>query len=136
MRPIRKLFLVVVFGSIWYSSADAKPPTADGVPTALQEYVAAKDNSFAWKLLKNDTGDGFLTYDIDLTSQVWQGITWKHALTVFVPVNNIQHRDTVLLFIMGGSTGKQLGDDDRAMGRRLANAAQMPVAFLSQVPNQ
>ncbi len=116
--------------------AEAKKPAAAGVPTALQDYVAAKDDSFAWKLLKNDSTDDFLTYDIDLTSQVWQRITWKHALTVFVPTNNIRHRDTVLLFIMGGSTGGKLGDDDRAMGRRLANAAQMPVAFLSQVPNQ
>ena len=80
--------------------------------------------------------DDFLTYDIDLTSQVWQGITWKHALTVFVPLNDIEHKDTVLLFIMGGSTGGKPGDDDRAMGRKLATAAQMPVAFLNQVPNQ
>ena len=119
-----------------FSHAEAKEPATASVPTALQDYVAAKDNSFAWKLLKNDSSDGFITYDIDLTSQVWQGITWKHALTVFIPINNIQHRDTVLLFIMGGSTGKTLGDDDRAMGQRLANAAEMPVAFLSQVPNQ
>ena len=67
---------------------------------------------------------------------MWQGITWKHALTVFIPLNNLQHKDTVLLFIMGGSTGSKLGDDDRAMGRKLATDAQMPVAFLSQVPNQ
>jgi PhoPQ-activated pathogenicity-related protein len=116
--------------------ADAKEPSTDAVPTALQDYVAAKDDSFAWKLLKNDSGDDFLTYDIDLTSQVWQGITWKHALTVFVPMGNIRHNDTVLLFITGGSTGGKLNDGDRAMGRKLATAAQMPVAFLSQVPNQ
>jgi PhoPQ-activated pathogenicity-related protein len=136
MRYPVRLFIVFMISSVCNSTAVAKPPSADGIPTALQDYVAAKDDAFVWKLLKNDSGDGFLTYDIDLTSQVWQGITWKHSLTVFVPVNNIQHRDTVLLFIMGGSTGKKLGDDDRAMGRRLANAAQMPVAFLSQVPNQ
>ena len=51
-------------------------------------------------------------------------------------LNDLQHKDTVLLFIMGGSTGGKPGDDDRAMGRKLATAAQMPVAFLHQVPNQ
>ncbi len=136
MRPFAHLFFIAMIVAACHSRAEAKPPTADGIPTALQDYVAAKDDSFAWKLLKNDSGDDFLTYDIDLTSQVWQGITWKHALTVFIPTGNLRHNDTVLLFITGGSTGNKLGDDDRAMGRMLATAAQMPVAFLSQVPNQ
>ena len=136
MRPTAVFSLITMIISVCQSSADAKQPSADATPTALQDYVAGKDDSFAWKLLKNDSSDDFLTYDIDLTSQVWQGITWKHALTVFIPLNNIRHKDTVLLFIMGGSTGSKLGDDDRAMGRKLATAAQMPVAILSQVPNQ
>jgi PhoPQ-activated pathogenicity-related protein len=136
MRSLAILFFALLVLIKTVSIAEAKKPAADGVPTALQDYVAAKDDSFAWKILKNDSADDFLTYDIDLTSQVWQGITWKHALTVIVPVNNIRHRDTVLLFITGGSIGGKLGDDDRAMGRKIATAAQMPVAFLSQVPNQ
>jgi PhoPQ-activated pathogenicity-related protein len=129
-------FVVAMFMTVCHLPAEAKEPSADGIPTALQEYVSAKDDAFAWKLLKNDTGEDFLTYDIDLTSQVWQGITWKHALTVFIPINTLRHNDTVLLFITGGSTGSKLGKDDREMGRKLATAAQMPVALLNQVPNQ
>ncbi len=135
MRPTAIRFFAIMFVAVCLSRAEAKTPVADDIPTALQEYVAAEDDAFAWKILKNDRSDGFLTYDIDLTSQVWQGITWKHALTVFIPAN-LRHRDTVLLFIMGGSTGKRPGDDDRAMARRLADAAGMPVAMLNQVPNQ
>ncbi|MCI0333940.1 MAG: PhoPQ-activated pathogenicity-related family protein [Planctomycetes bacterium] len=120
---------------VMFFTAEAKEPNTDSTPTALQDYVAAKDDAYAWKILKNDRSDGFLTYDIELTSQVWQGITWKHALTVFVPPD-VRHKDTLLLFIMGGSIGKRPGDDDRAMGRKLAAAAQMPVALLHQVPNQ
>jgi PhoPQ-activated pathogenicity-related protein len=67
---------------------------------------------------------------------VWEGITWKHALTVFIPLNHLRHRDTVLLFIMGGSTGGKPSADDRATGRQLATNAEMPVALLNQVPNQ
>src|SRR6185312_16870278 len=113
MRLIAILLLGTVISSICYSSADAKPPAADGVPTALQDYVAAKDDAYNWKLVKNDRSDGFLTYDVELTSQVWEGITWKHALTVFIPLNHLRHRDTVLLFIMGGSTGGKPSADDR-----------------------
>src|SRR6476620_4366795 len=105
MRLIATLLLGTMISSVCYLSADAKPANADGIPTALQDYVAAKDDSFAWKLLKNDSTDDFLKYDIDLTSQVWQGVTWKHALTVFIPIDRLRHRDTVLLFITGGSIG-------------------------------
>jgi PhoPQ-activated pathogenicity-related protein len=125
----------MILALICFRNAMAKEPAADKAPTALQDYVAAKDDAFAWKILKNDESDGFLTYDVDLTSQVWQGITWKHALTIFVPPD-VRHTDTVLLFIMGGSTGGRPGDEDRATGRKLAAAAQMPVALLHQVPNQ
>jgi PhoPQ-activated pathogenicity-related protein len=118
-----------------FTTARAKEPSKDDVPTALQDYVAKKDDAFAWKIIGSDRKDGVLTNDIDLTSQVWQGITWQHAMAAFVPPN-IRHRDTVLLFIMGGSSGKRPGEDDLAMGRKLAIAAQMPVVILYQVPNQ
>lgn len=136
MRSFAILGFALLLVSNTCSIADSKEPNADAVPTALQEYVAAKDDSYAWKILNNDSSEDFLTYDIELTSQVWQGITWKHALTVFVPINDLQHSDTVLLFIMGGSTGGKPGADDRDMGQKLAASAQMPVAFLYQVPNQ
>jgi PhoPQ-activated pathogenicity-related protein len=128
------LFLVsMVF--ICLSNADAKEPDAADIPTALQEYVAAKDDAFAWEIRGKETRDGCLIYDIDLTSQVWQGITWKHAMSAFVP-EDVRHTDTVLLFITGGSTGGRPGEDDLAMGCKLARIAQMPVAYLHQVPNQ
>jgi PhoPQ-activated pathogenicity-related protein len=135
MRAIAIVLLQSAILAACIASAEAKEQSAGDVPTALQDYVAAKDESFAWKILSTDRSDGFLVYDIELTSQIWQEITWKHALTAFVPPN-LQHRDVVLLFIMGGSTGKRPGSDDLAMGRKLAMAAQMPVAFLYQVPNQ
>jgi PhoPQ-activated pathogenicity-related protein len=135
MRFIVELIFVTALLLVCLRNAEAKEPRDEKAPTALQEYVAAKDDAFAWKILKNDRGDGFLTYDVDLTSQVWQGITWKHALTVFVPPD-VRHTDTVLLFIMGGSTGDRADDEDKAMGRKLAAAAQMSVALLHQVPNQ
>jgi PhoPQ-activated pathogenicity-related protein len=54
---------------------------------------------------------------------------------MFVP-QDVRHKDTVLLFIMGGSIGSKPNEEDRQMARKLAAAAQMPVALLHQVPNQ
>jgi PhoPQ-activated pathogenicity-related protein len=129
------MMLITFFLELVSPAANAKEPVDDEIPTALQDYVAADDDSYEWKILRKESSSGALFYDIDLTSQTWQGIPWKHALTAFVPAN-IQYKDTVLLFIYGGSTGNRLGEEDRQMGQKLAAAAQMPVAFLSQVPNQ
>ena len=85
MRFSGLLLLSSLVGSIGLLPAEAKEPAAEEIPTALQDYVATKDDAYAWKILNKDQSDGALVYDIDLTSQEWQGITWKHALTVFVP---------------------------------------------------
>lgn len=135
MRIATLLFSLLLVVAVALPSAQAKEADAGAIPTALQEYVAKKDDAYAWKILGNKYVDGCQVFDIDLTSQVWQGITWKHALTAFVP-EDIQHTDTVLLFISGGSNGNRPGNDDLGMGVKLATAAQMPVVFLHQVPNQ
>jgi PhoPQ-activated pathogenicity-related protein len=129
------LFSFCMLTAVCFSAAQGQEPAASEIPTALQKYVAAKDDAFAWKILGTKNENGCLVYDIDLTSQMWQGITWKHALTAFVP-DDIRHDDTVLLFITGGSNGQRPGNDDLALGYKLAALAQMPIAILHQVPNQ
>ena len=135
MRPIITMLTFSFMALVHVIRGEAKEPAATDIPTALQEYVAAKDDAFAWTIRGKEEKNGCLIYDIDLTSQEWQGITWKHAMSAFVP-EGVRHTDTVLLFIMGGSTGNRPGDDDLAMGAKLATLAQMPVAMLYQVPNQ
>jgi PhoPQ-activated pathogenicity-related protein len=135
MRQAATLFIVSWVIGICLPFARAEQPAAGDIPTALQEYIAAKDDAFAWNIRGKEERNGCLIYDIDLTSQEWQGITWKHAMSAFVP-EGVQHTDIVLLFIMGGSNGNRPGADDLATGCKLAALAQMPVAFLHQVPNQ
>jgi PhoPQ-activated pathogenicity-related protein len=129
------LTAILVLALICPLRADAKDPAAETLPTALQEYVAAKDDAFAWEIREKKEQNGCLVYDIDLTSQIWQGITWKHAMSAFVP-EGVEHTDIVLLFIMGGRNGNRPDDGDLATGSKLATIARMPVAFLYQVPNQ
>jgi len=134
LRPIAMLSVLSMIAAYQTRVHGAEKVIVDH-PTALHDYVTAKDDAFAWEIVTTERSNGFLIYDIDLTSQVWQGITWKHALTVFVPPD-VQHNATVLLFIMGGRNGNRPDDGELAMGRSLAMTAKMPVAFLHQVPNQ
>ena len=133
MRTASFPWLLVITIMCFSPTTRAEDPAA--IPTALQEYVTAEDDSFAWKIRATNHRDACLIYDVDLTSQTWQGITWKHAVSAFVP-DEIRHTDTVLLFITGGKNGGRPDDDDLKMGCDLAKLAQAPVVFLHQVPNQ
>lgn len=113
----------------------AKEPPKTEIPTALQTYVAAPDSTYGYKVEGSEELEGCTVHKLLLTSQTWQGIPWRHALYAYVPAN-VQHDDTVLLFITGGANGGTPGRDDMAMGARLAQAAGVAVVFLHQTPNQ
>lgn len=108
-------------------------------PTAgradLDEYVKKPDPAFAWKPTEqNDTFMGKVTA-LELTSQVWQGITWTHSLRIYEP-KKLTQPDAALLFITGGSTGNKPGPEMDLMSFTLARLTGARVALLSQVPNQ
>ncbi len=117
------------------AKTQAMSAESETVPTALQDYAKSPDDSFAWSVRKNIRLEGCQVHDLDLTSQTWQGITWKHTMSIFVP-DNIRHKETALLFITGGSIGSQPDDGDYAMGVRLAKLTQAACVFLHHVPNQ
>lgn len=101
----------------------------------LDAYVKAADNSFAWKAAGGaETAVGTVTL-IDLTSQTWQGIPWKHKVRVYSP-KNPAYPDAVLLFINGGSNDSQPKPEDDLVGFTLAQVCGTRVAMLPQVPNQ
>ena len=70
-----------------------------------------------------------------LTSQVWQGITWKHELSVYEP-REIAHADAMLLFITGGDHNSKQNEKDHKQAFMLAQLCGARVAVLRQVPNQ
>lgn len=104
----------------------------------LQDYVNKPDNAYAYAVRYSVELDGCQVKVIELTSQTWQGITWKHWLTVFKPLH-AKTTDKALLWIQGGknSDGPPTREDKDA--RRMLDMAlklQAPTALLKQVPNQ
>ena len=112
-------------------SAEAIPV----VPTALQDFVASPDDSFAWKVIDKQEAAGASIYEIALTSQTWQDMPWKHDLIVFEPAQ-LKHPEHVLLFITGGSNKNKPKLEDKLLGSSLATLSGTRVALLFQVPNQ
>ena len=129
--------IAMLLASSPFAGCVAESLDSQGIPKALQNYVDAADDSFAWSVL----GDHELpqnmgtAYNIELTSQTWQGIPWKHLLVIFEPTN-LKNPEHCLLFITGGRTDSKIREGDLLAGAKLANMSGTYCAYLLQVPNQ
>jgi PhoPQ-activated pathogenicity-related protein len=105
--------------------------TADKL-NELDKYLNQKDNSYKWKFIRKITDKTSL---IELTSQTWHGITWKHYMLIVIP-EQIVYSDHALLYIGGGSNGNEPKKGDILQAQLLAIKTKTPVAILFQIPNQ
>jgi len=100
-------------------------------PTDLVDYVTKDDKAFAWKKTgKLEVPNGEV-FELELTSQKWQGITWTHKVQVFVP-KGVKPQATMVLWNQGGSPSPSSG----MLGLEIAKRVGAPVAFLYGIPNQ
>lgn len=118
--------------SLFVASADAESARDDQVPSALVDYVNLPDSSFAWRIRDTTSTPMGRVWDVELTSQTWQDVVWKHDLIVAEPAT-IRIPQHMLLMITGGSTTKRAKPHDALL---LASLTQARVAVLHQVPNQ
>lgn len=113
---------------------EATPVGADPT-TGLDRYVARPEPAYAWELKEKTSTGGVTIYKLELTSQTWQDIVWKHNLVVFEP-QDVKFQDHAILFVSGGSNLKPPSLDEQLLGVSLANLSGGRVALLKQVPNQ
>ena len=133
MRLLRSVLSSCVILAITTSVfAQAQPAP---VASPLQDYLNIPDKVFGWKLNEKIDNPLGKIYDIELTSQAWMDMTWKHVMMVYEPTE-LKHKDHVLLFITGGGHLNKPNEGDRVMGLMLARLCGARVAMLHQVPNQ
>jgi len=100
------------------------------VTNELTDYVKREDKSFSW-----EEGAGG---ELVMTSQTWQGNTWKHHILVFEPSR--LKRDLALLYVTGDyrRPSMQYAEPDEEVKalRWLSEATGSVVAALYDVPNQ
>jgi PhoPQ-activated pathogenicity-related protein len=116
-------------------SQDASEASVSPVPTALRDYVARADDTFAWELVNTTVLDDGRVYELKLTSQKWHDIVWQHAVEIYEPVR-VLHPRHALLFVTGGSTPGPPGQRDIQKGLQLASMCGARVVMLHQTPNQ
>jgi PhoPQ-activated pathogenicity-related protein len=139
---MKTLHAIRTLGIVWLvlglpARGDAQAPRKK---TALDDYVAKADPSYAWKLVKTIPGDGVTTFVLDLKSQTWRAVPevdrplWRHWLVIVKP-DRVRH-DTAYLRIGGGRNGSPAPDGATPQSVQFAKGTGTVVADLGMVPNQ
>ncbi len=123
--------VILVFGLVFgcFASTFAAEDTS---PKDLDRYIALEDNTFQWSIVETFDDENFL---LEMTSQTWHGIAWKHFILVSLPKKPVYPKHATL-YITGKGIGKKPGTGDQVLGRTLSNATGMISVMLFQVPNQ
>jgi PhoPQ-activated pathogenicity-related protein len=101
-------------------------------PTPLDAYVQQPDVSYTWhRVSVTRLENGVTRTQVDMTSQTWHGIVWKHELDIFRP-QKPRDGSTALLMIRGGRPDA----NTVSIAAQAAILTGMPTAILSDVPNQ
>lgn len=116
------------------------PPWWANDRTALDEYVAAPDPSFSFRLVQTLPGQGWTAWVLELTSQTWlrpdevDRTLWQHWLTIVKP--DKVTTDMALMLIAGGNNGSKPPARVDAALSLIATAVGSVVASVQQIPNQ
>lgn len=127
-KPLFLTLLVMMMGALMPSVLRAD----------LREYVQRPDDSFRYRMVRTQRVGAATAHTLELTSQTWRGIPWRHWLVVVVP-DELEVRDRALLIIGGGETGEpepDLASDELAPIAPMVIATGAPGVYIGQVPNQ
>src|SRR5262249_350617 len=114
----------------WSLAAVVFVAAAGGARADLPTYIKKDEPKFAWKLKNKTAADAGTTYELELVSQEWHDITWKHRIDVFVP-KDVKPNATMLIYNTGGyNAGYPL------FGFELATKIKAPARLLYDIPNQ
>lgn len=135
LRPLTCFAVIQFFAPMIFALDDLPKSISRDIPQEIFQYVSRPEPDFAWKLAEQQTVGNCQVYRLEMTSQKWHDIVWKHALIVYEP-KKIVHPGQMLLFVDGGSNGNFPQPKDMGMGIALANFCGARIATLRQVPNQ
>lgn len=116
------------------------PLQAQSTKTALSDFLAKHNPAFDFVIKDSLLHQGITQYELELTSQEWKGMVWKHRLVILKPTQ--LRSDKALLYIGGGKTENGIPvirDRDNAIVEnmeRISVENQSIVALVFQVPNQ
>lgn len=123
-------------------TVDVENESEDTNKTALDEYVAAPDESFSCSEEPDELVETIFgsTSTFKLYSQTWRDSTevdrplWEHWLSITTPKDPNPKR--AMLFITGGSNREEDAPDPDETLEMLASMTKSVIAMIAQVPNE
>lgn len=109
-----------------------------GIYSDLISYVQKFDPSYSYEIVKEINIEGCKAKIINMTSQTWQNITWRHWLVILSP-EEATSSDIALLVINGGSNNQKepnLNSVEVKVASLVGKKTKSVIAVLFQVPNQ
>lgn len=97
----------------------------------LLSYVQRQEECFNWEVVGKEEVSGTQIFRLQLVSQQWHGVNWKHKISVYIPTD-LKYRNVMGMLITGSGFSK--GDD--VYGALTSNLLKAPLAFLYDIPNQ
>ena len=140
-RNIIVLTAIVVLSALGLScnmQRGGNTPVAQGEKSALHAldaYIHNNDASFRWEIVNYSTDDNGTNCVVNMTSQTWHDIVWKHTMYLIEPAK-LTNPGHCVLFITGGSIGGGPRESEMRSAQLIANLSGMYAAVLWQVPNQ
>lgn len=135
MTTSRSVWIVVATVTMIAASFVVVDECHGAVPPELDAYLNAPDDSFRWEILNREDEGASLAITVEMTSQTWHGVVWKHCVYVVTP-KKPRHPNAAILYIGGGRVGGTIGNGDKTLAKMLSAASGMTTTILLQVPNQ
>jgi PhoPQ-activated pathogenicity-related protein len=148
-HTVLPFFLIglVVARSSWAEAGAAPGPeiaahlrATQNERTALDNYVAAPDTNYSYRLVSTVRGQDQTTYILEMTSQAWLTTNevdrpvWKHWMIIVRP--DAVASSKAMLLIAGGANDGRVPKSADGNLVRIALATKSVVAELKMVPNQ
>jgi PhoPQ-activated pathogenicity-related protein len=120
----RRTFLFL--GPLALTAAASTPVRAD-----LDEYLARPEPAYRWGKTSEQKLDGCTVTELQMTSQVWQGIPWEHKIQIFRP-DAVKNPEFCAIYNTGGNGSAA----NTAMGIHLAKRSNTVYAIVFGIPKQ
>jgi PhoPQ-activated pathogenicity-related protein len=137
---MNRLGIIAVIGMVAAAGSIAADERAE---TALDDYVAAPDATYEWRLHATHSVPGAEVVELRLHSQTWRDVLWRHRLHVIKPDDVDTAAQQGVLVIAGGRWRERYDaaaaeplPDDAALFVGIARQLGAVVAIIGQVPFQ
>ena len=122
------ILLFHVFSLLSLYSVQSTRASGDTIPPELNAYIELADDTCHWEIVESRADHPMKSWLVELTSQTWHDIPWKHFMIVVEP-QELKYPDCSILFITGGRIGRKPSDSSSQSKKKLKKLVETSPRF-------